>query len=100
MMAPKCIRLTELADLLGVSRSALSAACRKADLPIVQIRRVVLEQPGRGPGPLYLPVESAIKVAALVLGRKCDEAFSKALKRRASRQDRAFGPNIEVKLAG
>jgi hypothetical protein len=99
-MAPKCIRLTELADLLGVSRSSLAHAARDAGLPVIQVRRVILEQPGNHGGPLYLPVESAIQVASLVLGKKCDRLLAMALKRRAAKQDEAFGgARVEVGLA-
>lgn len=100
-MAPRCIRLTELADLLGVSRESLSKACRMAGLPVVQVRRVVLEQPDRGGGPLYLPMESAVTVAGLVLGKKCDRALFAALQRRVAKQDSSFGgARVEVGLAG
>jgi hypothetical protein len=96
-MAPSCIRLTELADLLGIGRRSLSRACERAGLPVVQVRRVI---EGLGGGPHYLPIESAVQVATAILGKKCDNALKARIAARVKKQNEAFGgARIEVGLA-
>jgi len=96
---PLVIRVTELAELLGVGPKSLKAACRDAGFPLVQVRRVILEQPNHQGGPLYLPVESAAVVAERMLGKLCDKKLKSRLRSMAKKQDGAFGPNVEVELA-
>jgi hypothetical protein len=99
MRAPLVIRLTALAELLGVGPDTLRRACREAGIPIVKVRRVILEEPNHRGGPLYLPVEAAATVAERVLGKLCDRNLRRRLMAMAKKQDGAFGPNKEVELA-
>ena len=98
-MRPMVIRATELAELLGVSAYSIKSACRDAGLPMVQVRRVVLERTLRRGGPIYLPISVAAQVAERVLGKLCDHNFRARLRARVKRQDGAFGPNVTVELA-
>lgn len=97
---PVCIRVSELADIIGVSKYTLRKRCQEVDLPLIQVRRQLDGPPAKGGGPLYLPVETAIEVATALLGKMCDRTLRRRLRRSAQRQDEAFGgARVEVELA-
>jgi hypothetical protein len=94
---PRVIRITELADLLGVSNYVLRSAARTAGIQLVNIRRALGVHPKNSP--LYLAVPDAAVLATALLGKACDVSLKHRLRNIAKRQDNAFGPNPIVELA-
>lgn len=95
---PRLIRVTELAELLGVSPWSIKSACAAAGVPLVKVRRVILGVLKAG-GPLYLTIESAAQIADAILGKTCDAEMHRRLSRLSARQDNAFGPNVRLEVA-
>ena len=80
--APLLVRVTVVADLVGVTGSTVRRLCREGNVPCWQMH---------GKGPWYLDPAGAARVAWLALGRQADKSYRDAIRRRAKTQRDAFG---------
>ena len=93
VIVPRLIRVTELAELLGVSGWSLRKACREDGYQLLRVRR---PSSAKCSATLYISTADAAKVARVVMGKTADAALRARFKRTAER--RGFGPGAEVEL--